>query len=173
MAAGGGGAGAIGGMGAIRSVVSSRFISMPCVKKSGTKISTLRTPTWINRETAQSRGLRRWRVVEFSSRASARTRYWGATSGGVRTMPLVLVAGYTPSRKRYCSLNIRPPKNWFRKISQQTKIRKSFAEAHAKSFLNRDTARCLTQTYERRESWDIPIQRGEQSMVRQMQAFFS
>src|SRR5216684_8282690 len=68
----------------------------------------------MKKETAQSMGLRRWRVVEFSSKASAKTRFCSAILGGANTTsPFGLPPEYTCSKKRYCSLNMKPPQNMF------------------------------------------------------------
>src|SRR4029077_10354023 len=68
----------------------------------------------MKKETAKSIGLRRWRVVECSSRASAKTRFCSSILGGGKTkLHFGLPPGYTSSRKRYCSLNMKPPKNIF------------------------------------------------------------
>src|SRR5216683_6541323 len=66
----------------------------------------------MKKETAQSFGLRRWRVGECSSSASAKTRPGLATWGGGKiTLLFGLPPEYTSSRKRYCSLIMKPPKN--------------------------------------------------------------
>src|SRR5260370_9925198 len=68
----------------------------------------------MKKETAQSIGRRRWRVEEFSSRASAKTRFGNAILGGRKAMLLFgPPPAYTSSRKRSCSVNMKPPKNIF------------------------------------------------------------
>jgi hypothetical protein len=88
----------------------------------------------MKKETAQSLGLRRWRVEEFSSKASAKTQFCGVSLGGGKTTLLFgLPPGYTSSRKRFCSLNMEPPKNIFlaesfRRIQKMKKSARSSLE---------------------------------------------
>src|SRR5580704_3093370 len=68
----------------------------------------------MKKDRAQSLGLRRWRVDECSSRASARGRFCvGADGGGSTTLLLGLPPGYTSSIQSSCSLIMKPPKNVF------------------------------------------------------------
>jgi hypothetical protein len=87
----------------------------------------------MKKETAQSIGLRRWRVVEFSSKASAKTRLCSAILGGGKTTLLLgLPPVFTSSRKRYCSLIMMPPKNVACRILQANKKSKSSLKTQSK-----------------------------------------
>src|ERR1700688_1060125 len=97
----------------------------------------------MKKEKAQSIGLRRCRVVEFSSKASAKTRLGLAISGaGNTTLFFGLPPRYTSSRNRFWSVNMMPPKNMLLAESFQRMTKwKNPLEADSKKFLFARTRR--------------------------------
>src|ERR1700739_1667575 len=80
-------------------------------------------------DSPQSVGLLRCRVEVFSSIASANKRFCCVVFGaGTATLLLGLPPGYTASKKRFCSPDMKPPQAMFRHGNRRANERQKFSQ---------------------------------------------